>query len=273
MNLEYEKDGYLKLNQVIPKNLTDRYFKYFLDAIKEENINNYNPGFANNDGDYKHLRNVTNNSLFKSIVEVLKKNENIIKLINNRRALVTHAKISFKKPMTQSSWHPHSDLGYKESIDFSGITIAVPLDRVGEMSGGIHLFPGSHKVYFQHEIVEHPLNQNFQIGIHQEIMIDGFKISPLYFCIEPGDVLLWDLNLVHASGVNNDEQTLRPILIFEVQFERLTLDDYGNVPVLLSGKFSPLDLIRLIFKKYYKKFMFFYLIIFSKIKNFCGKVV
>lgn len=95
-----------------------------------------------------------------------------------------------------SFWHP--DVGPNHP---GGPKFAIYLEPVGPQSGALRVIPGSHKSPF-HDIMRQDL------GMHMEIA--GFDIPdlPAHVCdSQPGDVVVFDLRLWHASwGSSTDRR-------------------------------------------------------------------
>lgn len=240
---EFNEIGYEIHKNCVSISLIKAWENYFYNAMIPKNIKTFKPGFSNSEGDFKQLRDVVHNQLFNDTISELEVSGFFHKLLGKRMGYVSHGKLSFKKPHTQSSWIPHSDYAYKTSKAAKGFTIALALEAHGPFNGGLELFPGTHRVNYPHQKIYFGEANDYQVGVQEPIKINETIIFRNSIELDAGDIAIWDLNLLHSSGVNATLESLRPTLIFEVRFDDIVLDDESLVPVIINGRLSFFDYI------------------------------
>ena len=103
----------------------------------------------------------------------------------------------------------HQDWAYWSHMTQKQVTVWMAIDEATRENGCIQLVPGSHK----RGLVEHHHGEDFMID---EDQIDPSQIA--YAEMKPGDVLFFDVLMLHASDPNrSDKPRLSCIIDFDSQ--------------------------------------------------------
>ena len=140
------------------------------------------------------------------------------RIVNNVRVLMGeeiaffHGKVMLKEAHTGGSWEWHQDYGYwyNQGFVFPHLMSAfVALDPATRENGCLQVLRGSHRL----DRLDHG-----QVG--DQTGIDSSRVqqvTPFFqhvYCeMEPGDVLFFHCNLLHASGPNDSDQHRRAFIM------------------------------------------------------------
>jgi ectoine hydroxylase len=134
------------------------------------------------------------------------------------RQYVHHAKLMNKRAFEGTAWLWHQDYGYWQDMGAvrpEMLSAMVFLDRSGPDNGGLLVLPGSHRG----GRLPHRTDGDTGGGLKQtylpaEAMRELCRErQPLALAAEPGDVLLFDCNLAHASGHNCSPRHRRSAIV------------------------------------------------------------
>lgn len=170
-------------------------------------------------------------------------NEIVRQVRGTQRMYVTHSKISHKRPGQDQVWYPHQDNAYKllhKLPIISGMTIAIFLEDADDNNGTIQVFPGSHhRKTMPH--VPHPTDK----GDPRQLVVQTLpNIEPLSIIARKGDILAFDLDLVHQSQPNLGGGS-RPVFLFEIKpHNGLPMNEMGCPPVIVNGELSAPERLR-----------------------------
>ena len=113
-----------------------------------------------------------------------------------------HSKIMQKKPKTGGAWEWHQDYGYWYQNGFpypeAMLSVMVALTESNRANGCLQVMRGSHKMQrFEHVFIGE------QQGADPEFVEWAAQwCDTVYAELEPGDVLFFHANLLHASNKN-----------------------------------------------------------------------
>ncbi len=119
---------------------------------------------------------------------------------------VHHTKCNLKASIVGSAWPWHQDYG---SWKLDGIrrpdmtTIMVSLDTAEEINGCLYFLPGSH-AEGRHDAVYDTSTAYHLYTVPHEVTRERIRKygPPVAITSEPGDAVIFDCNLLHASGHN-----------------------------------------------------------------------
>ncbi len=118
-----------------------------------------------------------------------------------------HSKIMQKEPHTGGAWEWHQDYGYWYKNGFlypeALISVMVALTEATVANGCLQVLKGSHKMQrFEH------LFAGEQQGADPAFVEEAMKRCELiYVELQPGDVLFFHSNILHASSANTSDQS------------------------------------------------------------------
>ncbi len=116
-----------------------------------------------------------------------------------------HSKMIMKDAKVGGAWAWHQDYGYwyQNGVLFPDLCSAsIAVDRATKENGCLQVLKGSHKM----GRVDHVLTGD-QAGADMERVNEAMKRFELVHCtLEPGDVVFFHGNLLHASDRNNSDQ-------------------------------------------------------------------
>ncbi len=164
-----------------------------------------------------------------SFKQILKSPEviNVIKeKFNSDKCNLNHAKISLKKFSSKAIWFPHQDSQYVSSNkNLKGITIAILLEQNIPNCGNLILFKKSNKSKIKHQIIYASDEKTPQYKCETK------NFEPVVITGNAGDIIVWDINTIHASKKNMIQNFDRPIFIFTIVEKKglnLDLDDEAD---------------------------------------------
>ncbi|MEX0810555.1 MAG: phytanoyl-CoA dioxygenase family protein [Dongiaceae bacterium] len=146
-----------------------------------------------------------------------------------------HSKLSMKRPGSSGSWDWHQDYGYwydEGTLYPDFVTVTVALDRVDRANGCLKLVRGSNRCG--------RINvKNFgsASGTDPERLKWVFERHETVECVmEPGDVVLFHSNTLHASGPNDSD---RPRTLIHCTYN--SVDNAPLAPGQERHAFRPLE--------------------------------
>ena len=116
-----------------------------------------------------------------------------------------HSKLSMKRPGSKGSWDWHQDYGYwydEGTLYPDFVTVTVALDRMDRANGCLKLVRGSHRcgridvTKFGSASGTDPERLKWVLERHETVECN----------MEPGDVVLFHSNTLHASGPNESDR-------------------------------------------------------------------
>jgi ectoine hydroxylase len=134
------------------------------------------------------------------------------------RQYIHHAKLMNKKAFDGVAWLWHQDFGYWQdmgSIRPEMFSAMLFLDRATVDNGCLQVLPGSHREGH----LPHRKDGDTGGGLRQTYVGDAImsrmcqRYRPTPILAEPGDVLFFDCNLLHASGHNLSPQDRRAVIV------------------------------------------------------------
>lgn len=128
---------------------------------------------------------------------------------------VHQSRINFKLPGIGSGWHWHSDFETWHAQDgmpkMRCFTAMIPLTPNTTQNGSLKVIPGSHRMYWSAPAPEQTFSaeENFadqREGVPTDLAISEIKdrcqSEVTSIVCEPGDLVLFDCNLMHGSVAN-----------------------------------------------------------------------
>lgn len=114
----------------------------------------------------------------------------------------------FAKPARDGSVTPaHQDNGFQHWTPPIALTATIAVDRSTPENGALTCYRGSHKLGLQrHRPSGVPgFSQRLDMGI------DEAAFPPVRLCMEPGDISLHHIDVVHGSGANRSDRPRRQL--------------------------------------------------------------
>jgi ectoine hydroxylase len=128
-------------------------------------------------------------------------------LLADEALYVFHTKCNLKNAIDGSVWQWHQDYGSwrRDGVPEPSLTTAlIMLDEPTEMNGCLYFLPGSHKLgNLESEMDDQTTSYRLWI-VPKDQLLDIMKQSPKPAAIlgEPGTVVFFHCNILHASGHN-----------------------------------------------------------------------
>lgn len=116
-----------------------------------------------------------------------------------------HTKLNAKQPHGSGQVEWHTDWGYYPHTNADLLEIAIAVDPATEANGCLWVLPGSHLG----PALDHTESGRF-VGAVPPGSFDEARIEPLE--LEPGDVSIHHVRLLHGSGPNRTERQRRLLL-------------------------------------------------------------
>ena len=137
---------------------------------------------------------------------------NNVRILLGEEAAFFHGKVSLKEAKTGGSWEWHQDYGYWYNAGFvfpHMISAFIALDPNTKANGCLQVLKGSHKLgRINHGQVG---DQTGTEANRIEMLESHFE--RVYCEMEPGSVLFFHCNLLHASGPNDSDQHRRSFIV------------------------------------------------------------
>lgn len=117
-----------------------------------------------------------------------------------------HSKISWKQPGTAGTWDWHQDYGFwaEEGCARPALTtVSIALDHQATDNGCMRVIPGSHRG----GVLSHPRVGHGRAA--DPTLVDAFiaENGVIDLVLEPGDIVAFHCNTLHASGPNTSERS------------------------------------------------------------------
>lgn len=127
-------------------------------------------------------------------------------LLDDQELYVYHTKCNLKTAIDGSVWQWHQDFGtwHIDGVKDPNMTTAlIMLDEPNEIGGCLYFIPGSHKLGSLDPEFDEATGYRFFV-VPKPTMLDIFAKypDPVPIIGKPGTVVLFDANIVHASGHN-----------------------------------------------------------------------
>lgn len=116
-----------------------------------------------------------------------------------------HTKLNAKQPSGSGQVEWHTDWGYYPHTNADLLEIAIAIDPSTEANGCLRVLPGSHRG----PALDHTEAGIF-VGAVRPNSFDGSKTVPLL--LEPGDISIHHVRLLHGSGPNRTDKERRLLL-------------------------------------------------------------
>ncbi|MBA2482302.1 MAG: phytanoyl-CoA dioxygenase family protein [Planctomycetes bacterium] len=148
-----------------------------------------------------------------------------VKHIIGNDVYIWHSKINVKDAFEGTVWLWHQDFGYwvRDGVEARFVSAMVFLDRATVNNGCLMVVPGSHRwgmlPHFSDEVTTSYKQWCIELATLRE-RLEEDMIQPMTG--EPGDVLFFDPNLVHASGHNLSPLPRKTVI--------LSYNDVANTP-------------------------------------------
>lgn len=127
-------------------------------------------------------------------------------ILDDESLYVYHTKCNLKTAIDGSVWQWHQDFGtwHIDGVKEPNMTTAlIMLDEPTEIGGCLYFIPGSHKLGSLDPAFDEATGYKFYV-VPKPTMLDIFAQhpNPVPIVGKPGTVVLFDANIVHASGHN-----------------------------------------------------------------------
>lgn len=148
----------------------------------------------------------TASPIFHKAVRAPRMLEPAKQLLNDPELYVYHTKCNLKTAIDGSVWQWHQDFGtwHIDGVSEPNMTTAlIMLDEPTEIGGCLYFIPGSHKLGSLDPAFDEATGYRFYV-VPKPTMLDVFAKhpDPVPIIGKPGTVVLFDANIVHASGHN-----------------------------------------------------------------------
>jgi phytanoyl-CoA hydroxylase len=226
--IDFQKNGYVILRQVIPADLAKKAAEHveWLRAqhpdLKPENLHH---GLVKDDPFWHYL--ISQPKLVDIAQAFLGDPDGVALFASHYIA---------KSPKTGLSTLPHQDGAYWPLAPMNVVTLWLAVTTSDRTNGCMKAIPGSHLTPLQEMIPNSKDDNLFQSGI-DESLIDESKM--VYFEMQPGDLSIHDPNLIHGSDANkSDTWRIGLTIRYIPTTTKITVDEAG-CPFLLRGQAIP----------------------------------
>ena len=229
----YDKNGYLILNNIIPKKNINKLSAELEKKVKNQSI--------------KGKRGLSEPGVNKSLVHSLHRNlvvKNLCEdqnwfqfycktLLNTKEFIVWNAKSNLKRRWHGSVEYFHQDFQYWKEYGFISsdmMSCMIFLDDHSHLNGGMWIFPGSHKKSYNHEKF---LNINsLQKNLISMRELDNLakKKKPLSLNVKAGSCIFFHCKLIHGSSHNISHKDRR-IILYQLSRSK----DYDHKKILKTN--------------------------------------
>ncbi len=167
---------------------------FMLNKINEKNISFINDVMNSSPS----LQKLFNEPKLLKIVDQLLKSDHSYLCVNNHKFRI---QVPGRDEISNLPWHQDSHYNTMGDKNTS-IVVWISLSNISYDQGPVILKKGSHKLGKLRRIVTHRKNGNKIFTVSKKIINDN-KFKKISFESNIGDVMLIDMNLIHASGANN----------------------------------------------------------------------
>jgi ectoine hydroxylase-related dioxygenase (phytanoyl-CoA dioxygenase family) len=153
----------------------------------------------------------------------------------------------FAKPANNGHETPwHQDGEYWPIKPLATCTVWIALDHATTENGCLQVIPGSHK---SRRLLQHHTNNSDNVTLNQELDSNSFDNTEAHdITLEPGQVSLHDVYLVHGSGANQSPNSRRGMTLRFMPttsvYNRELARDFGQKDTKLSLAERTLYLMR-----------------------------
>ena len=153
----------------------------------------------------------------------------------------------FAKPANNGHATPwHQDGEYWPITPLTTCTVWIALDHATRENGCLQVIPGSHK---SRKLLQHRTNNADNLTLNQELDSDSFDNTQTHdITLEPGQVSLHDVYLLHGSGANQSPRSRRGMTLRFMPttsvYNRELARDFGQKDAKLSLAERTLYLMR-----------------------------
>ena len=216
---KFEKDGFIILENLINKELIDKYVNVWLseNADKPHGWTDENePGFSGTA--YLDHPEILDILCSKEIGEIL---------VAINKAVALHVDITYSIS-TEFGWHQDNNMP-KEKAGDNYVGVWVALEDVSPDAGPFEFVPGSHKwdldwqYYWEN-------SANSVTGIELEAEMVKRSAQPVKFLAKKGDVFIWHSRLMHRGADIVDKSKTRMSLIGHYCNDYANMDDHDDIP-------------------------------------------
>jgi ectoine hydroxylase len=168
-------------------------------------------------------------------------------VLGDESLYVYHTKCNLKTAIDGSVWQWHQDYGTwrKDGVPEPALTTAlVMLDKPTEFNGCLYFIPGSHKVGSLEPRFDEATAYKFWVVAKEDLLdIMARSPEPVPITGEPGTVVFFHPNILHASGHNLSQHDRWAIYVVYNQVANRPLDVPNPRPdYVRSTNFAPLKL-------------------------------
>jgi len=192
--------------------LIENFFEYSTEPLKKlsEKIKNDREMFGVNEPGSNLVRSKLNvHPKFDAFLHDQKLLEKIHSIMPGAK-YIHQSRINYKQGSESTGWHWHSDFEtwhYQDGMPTPKcFTVMIPLDENTEENGCLQIIPGSHQYYIRTKkgtdssAYDNFANQVDGVPEQEDIEKIGGKIVSI--TCKPGDLLIFDSNLLHRSLQN-----------------------------------------------------------------------
>lgn len=189
----------------------------------------------------------TASKVFHAAVRAPRLLEPAQQLLEEPKLYVHHTKCNLKTAIDGSVWQWHQDYGtwHLDGVPTPAMTTAlIMLDEPTEMGGCLYFIPGSHKLGSLQPAFDEATGYKFYV-VPKPTMLEILSTHPKAVPIigAPGTVVLFDANIVHASGHNLSGEDRWQAYVVYNQVKNRPADVAEPRPdYVRSRNFKPLEL-------------------------------
>lgn len=232
---KYQKNGYLIYKNIVPIRLIDN-AKNFISQVKNNNSLAY-------------IVNEKNDSRIRSILDIEKDLPTLCHYAKKFAedilgpCYVHQSRINLKSGIDSAGWSIHSDFETWHTKDgmpnMNCLSVLIPLDVNNENNGCLHVLKKSHKYYISCPKINttDPVNEFAEQteGVpNNTILNDLYKldnIEDVSIECNPGDLILFDCNLLHYSNVSKSLESRNNLYFVFNSVNNKLLNPYsGDLP-------------------------------------------
>ena len=215
LKTDYERDGYLVIEDFVPHELLARLSRVTGNYIKEAKSGSTadNPLidviFSN--GDNKpELRRIIDPERVAPVYDEIMRLPPLIELVSvlvGGAVRFDHAKLNNKPPSGGGKILWHQDYAFYPQTNDDMLAVGVMIEDCTELNGTMLVIPGSHKF----PVFDHHQDGEFVGGIDQK-KLNGYIDNPVMLTGRAGSITVHHARLLHCSSTNKTDKD-RPFLV------------------------------------------------------------
>lgn len=229
----YEENGFLIKNNFFTQNEINDIYKV------SDKLDSFKTLEPNNKSEKRAVSNIHENLFIQKVAE----NEKLIDIVKKflgSDIYIHQSRINYKKSLSGSGWHWHSDFETWHAQDgmpyMRCLSAMIPLTDNNECNGSLMVIPKSHKYFWSSKKSDYVFSPEENYADQKEGVPDNYSIKELFnitgqnvkmIKCKPTDLILFDCNLMHVSTQNLSNNDRTNLFIVYNSIENKLLDSFS----------------------------------------------